>query len=1274
MKVGTSLKLNGKSQEWWPDEQLPNHQGLELIEQHQPAEMQVLPAPREGLNLLGTPDRDARPSWLTAVSPYVAPQQPNPNPPQPPRLAPSETTSLTAVSHSSATASTSLPFWMQTAIRLGTRFYRIAAAGVPPSIRFEPHKSHQKECVSCCHDCGCEHPAVMDEYYFWLVDSRYYDNPNLPSNLPPSEADDGYQYGFQDDFYDETKQQSAYWEDTTQLPQLLAWESLPMVRLAWCRVYNGEFQQPRRSHLGVPLQPGQHSDLTFEGRTADSLFFSVSNALIPQGYADTSPPGFRFDLATDSALVLPLVTAAPTPSSFLGGLPAYPYFIYNLPGTHLFPLSPFCPSLAVAQWLRTHCRFEAALKWYRWAFDLLQEDCTWVRCQTDSTPPVNPSGGDTNAPHSSTNPQASAIQQPPRGGNNPQSACCDSTDVSCAKAEQRAVILHYLETLREWGHAAMRHGDSPEAFQQARAIFDAARMILGKKPKSILLQEPAIPVKVSGFKPEFAPMNPRLLDLYDNVEDQLSLIHDCQSVRRLHNGRPNRELPYFGNDPLREGWRTNIEPCVDEAEWCYLPSPYRFTFLIQKAMDYASKVQEMGNALLAAFEKGDAEYLAAMRAGHEAELLTIGLDAKKAQWRDVDWQIKSLQKTKAISQNNLTYYNNLIQNGLISDETGYQDLTGVSTSLRAAGNTIEGSGQAASGAGNYFDGVAGFGGSPLIYQQLPIGQPLGDVFASVARVMNSLAEIASSTAGLDLTEAGWQRRSDEWLHQTQILTIEIQQIERQILGVQRRRDQLLMELNSYQRQIEQSAEVQNFLRDKFSAHDLYLFLQRETAVLYYRTYEIALHAARQAEQAFNLERGHTTRHFIPAGIWDNLHEGLMAGERLSTALRHMEKAYLDENIREYELTKHISLRLNFPVEFLHLRTGGDCEIDIPEWMFDQDFPGHYMRRIRNVTLTLPCITGPYTGVHCRLTLISSLTRIDPRLSAPAHDCCCPPKPQYCGDERSSEGYQLCPDDPRMVKFYGAREAIATSSGQNDSGMFELNFSDPRYLPFEYMGAVSRWRLELPPENNYFPLHTLTDVILHLNYTSREGGEVLRTAAMSSARHKLPGDGLSFFDMRYDFPDAWERFRLSCKKEHSIRELTVRISRKFLPFLPQDPELCITKFVLLFAAEEILDRSCPEIDACPCPDRKVCASHVIKFKTHHHTHHYEDRDCKEERFTCYAASEWPRLYSDMINVDLHPFGKDGGSCDITFGFPNQLGKIVHAYLFCHYKAIEECCSR
>ena len=360
------------------------------------------------------------------------------------------------------------------------------------------------------------------------------------------------------------------------------------------------------------------------------------------------------------------------------------------------------------------------------------------------------------------------------------------------------------------------------------------------------------------------------------------------------------------------------------------------------------------------------------------------------------------RRRKPSAHANLAYYLGLINggpNGLIDNELQYASLMNSSLSLRGTANVTEAIGEGLRLIPDFVVGAAGFGGSPVAISWLPLGTKLGEMFAAAARIINNSAQIDSENASLDLTEAGWTRRLAEWVHQTQILTIEIQQIERQILGAQRRRDQVLCEINSHLRQMEQSAEVQNFLRDKFSSHELYLFLQREAASLYYQTYDLALHSARHAERAFNLERGHTTRHFLAPCMWDDLHEGLMAGERLSQALRHMEKSYFDENIREYELTKHISLRLSFPLEFLRLRNAGHCEIDIPEWMFDQDFPGHYMRRIRNVTLTIPCVTGPYTGVHCRLTLINSTTRTDPRLVSPAHDCCCPAAVACCGDER-----------------------------------------------------------------------------------------------------------------------------------------------------------------------------------------------------------------------------------------------------------------------------------
>ena len=53
--------------EWWPDQRPPAHDSLPVLQQAEASGLRLLPAPREGLSLLGTPERDARPSWLALL-------------------------------------------------------------------------------------------------------------------------------------------------------------------------------------------------------------------------------------------------------------------------------------------------------------------------------------------------------------------------------------------------------------------------------------------------------------------------------------------------------------------------------------------------------------------------------------------------------------------------------------------------------------------------------------------------------------------------------------------------------------------------------------------------------------------------------------------------------------------------------------------------------------------------------------------------------------------------------------------------------------------------------------------------------------------------------------------------------------------------------------------------------------------------------------------------------------------------------------------------------
>ncbi len=311
------------------------------------------------------------------------------------------------------------------------------------------------------------------------------------------------------------------------------------------------------------------------------------------------------------------------------------------------------------------------------------------------------------------------------------------------------------------------------------------------------------------------------------------------------------------------------------------------------------------------------------------------------------------------------------------------------------------------------------------------------------------------------------------------------------------------DLEIHEKNIAQTREQYEFIRDKFTNLGLYTWMADYLQRLYRQAYQLAYAMALKAEQALQYERDE-----VPAIIqnaWEPTRAGLLAGEALQVQLNELEKAYLEANTREYELTKHISLAQFAPLALLQLKQNGECELEIPELWFDMDFPGHYYRRIKSVSLSIPCIAGPYTTIACTLTQISHTIRKDTSLIGGKYE-------QIENREHSLQ-------------------SVATSSAQRDSGLFELNFRDERYLPFEYAGAISTWKIELNNEFRQFDFNTISDVILHINYTARDGGADFKTAANKSVRNFLSGiageaksNGLyQVYDLKREFPNQWHAF-------------------------------------------------------------------------------------------------------------------------------------------------------
>ncbi|KAJ4161961.1 hypothetical protein BFJ63_vAg13346 [Fusarium oxysporum f. sp. narcissi] len=157
----------------------------------------------------------------------------------------------------------------------------------------------------------------------------------------------------------------------------------------------------------------------------------------------------------------------------------------------------------------------------------------------------------------------------------------------------------------------------------------------------------------------------------------------------------------------------------------------------------------------------------------------------------------------------------------------------------------------------------------------------------------------------------------------------------------------------------------------------------------------------------------------------------------------MEAAYLERPSYDYEIVKSISFRQLNPEALLNLRANGNVTFDIPEVLYDFDFPGHYMRRIKSVSLSVPCVVGPYTGLNATLRLLQHRDRVS-SVAASGED--------YAGDGMASGHFRT---DIAPIT------SVAISLGIQDSGVFELNFKDDHFQPFKGAGAIGSWSQSSP---------------------------------------------------------------------------------------------------------------------------------------------------------------------------------------------------------------------
>ena len=717
-------------------------------------------------------------------------------------------------------------------------------------------------------------------------------------------------------------------------------------------------------------------------------------------------------------------------------------------------------------------------------------------------------------------------------------------------AYMRAAVMQYIKNLIAWGDQFFQQ-DTIETINEATLLYVLAANMLGKKPERVPAR--AIPeensfstrqgkldsfsnakVAIQSFfslsdvsdadgsidsipMPLFCiPKNDILLGYWDTVADRLFKIRHCLNIEGVF-----RQLPLFEPpiNPMLLVKATaaglDLSSILNDMN---VPLPnYRFQVLLQKANELCNDVKGLGNELLAALEKRDAEHLSLLRSSHELNMLNAIRDIKISQRDEAKENLDSLNKSKDVIQTRRDYYAS--RQYMNISEVLYFTLTGGASLIQAGleiGNLLSSSLYAVPD----FKFGSGFTIGPIYG-----GSNKGSASDAGIKSLQSLVSLLRLGAEMANIKGGFDRRKDDWKFQEQSAKLELKQIDKQIAAGEIRLAIAEKELENHDLQREQSKEVDDFLKSKFTNEELYNYMVQQISSVYFQSYQLAYNMAKKAQKCFEHELGIENASFIQFGYWDSLKKGLLAGEKLMNDLRRMEAEYLNRNRREFEITKHISLAQMAPLSLITLKETGKCLISLDEWLFDMDYPGHFMRRIKNVSISIPCVVGPYTGVNCTLSLSRSEIRMDATL----------------GDTP----YEKQPDDVRFKTMFGVISSIATSNAQNDSGMFGLNFHDERYLPFEGAGVISTWKINMPIENNYFDFASLSDVILHISYTSRDGGDPLTKAAKTALQDALPNQTARLFSLKHEFPNEWYKFLNP--EGGNDQELVVTLKPEHFPF-------------------------------------------------------------------------------------------------------------------------------
>ncbi|THC93211.1 hypothetical protein EYZ11_007316 [Aspergillus tanneri] len=635
------------------------------------------------------------------------------------------------------------------------------------------------------------------------------------------------------------------------------------------------------------------------------------------------------------------------------------------------------------------------------------------------------------------------------------------------------------------------------------------------------------------------PGNPYLVSLRAAIDDRLYKIRNGMDI----NGR-KRTLPLF-EPPIDPGalqrakgpGGKGIAGLLSDLE---SPMPrYRFQRLIQNALELVNELKASGQQLLSIKEKRDSEGLSMLRSKHQSAILALVTRVKECQKVEANRSIEALEEARKQQEMRLEYFLALTGDtkeipppgGTWRDipqsiEKPQMDDFRMSPFEQEEMKKADEASNLNLGAGAFETAAAAAFAIPMFGMKAqPMGtgvdtsvggQNIGQGLLTYGSALKVAAQRVQDDGAKAARKAVATRQLQERRLEANICGRELVRIDKELNGLRSRVDTCEAEIRVQKQEIDNAAAEEEWLRTKYTSQELYALLDHSMGTLFHQTYLMATAMVKTAARALDFElairpQNSTLQDSVASsgGYWENSRDGQLSGEALLLDLKRMESIYMESRTHDFEILKIVSLRQVNPLALLQLQESCKADFDIPEVLFDMDFPGHYCRRISSVAVSMPCIVGPYTNLSCTLSLQQHKYRISSTAAS------------YSKQKEASFRTDRIPIS-----------SIAVSSGIQDTGVSDLQFRDNgRYGPFEGAGAISTWRIALPETLKQFDYRSITDVVLHLRYSAFSSGGLLEESASSAVRKwakqttstaygKL--DKVVAVDLQNDYPSEWQR--------------------------------------------------------------------------------------------------------------------------------------------------------